>query len=185
MPQDDNDKVVNFFQICHTMDQLLHEQHQLEAAAKKNARRLTKRGTTRNMPLFERTILQAPTMIGQINMVVKKTSVTTAKPKAFMLHGFPAIVITADTPNIVSPLALLLVEIETNPLGIVTNIAIHTIAIVLILVATLVINMIAGNTIASQLPVTARANVTMQNTKANLDQDHDHNQGPILVILEA
>ncbi len=38
---------------------------------------------------------------------------------------------------------------------------------------------------ASQLLMIARAKVTLLNTKANLDQDHNHNQGPILVTLKA
>ncbi len=38
------DEIVNFFQICHSTDQLLHEQRQREAAA---ARRLTTIGEQR------------------------------------------------------------------------------------------------------------------------------------------
>ncbi len=57
------------------------------------------------------------------------------------------------------------------------DIAVHAIVIALILVAALVINMITGNAITSQLLVTTRA--------TNLDQDHDHDQGPVLMILEA
>ncbi len=53
------DKIVNFFQICHAMDQPLREQHQREAATKKNARSLAKRGMLmkRNMLLLKRTTL--------------------------------------------------------------------------------------------------------------------------------
>ncbi len=65
------------------------------------------------------------------------------------------------------------------------DIAIHMIVIALILDATFMIYMIAENVIASQLLVTARAKVTMPNIKANLDRDHDHDQVPVLVILEA
>ncbi len=56
--------------------------------------------------------------------------------------------------------------------------------IVVVLGAALVINMIAENAIASQLLVTARAKITMPNTKTDPDQEHDHNQGPVIVILE-
>ncbi len=66
---------------------------------------------------------------------------------------------------------------------IVTNIATYT--IVVALKAALVIDMIAGNTITSQLFVTTKAKTTMPNTKTDLDQGHNHNQGPILVIPEA
>ncbi len=50
------------------------------------------------------------------------------------------------------------------------NIALHAIIVALILVATLMIDMIAGNTIASQLLVTAKAKTTMPNIEADLDQ---------------
>ncbi len=38
---------------------------------------------------------------------------------------------------------------------------------------------------ASQPLVTTRAKVTMPNTMTDLDQEHDHNQGPVPMILEA
>ncbi len=63
------------------------------------------------------------------------------------------------------------------------SIAIHAIAVAL--EAILVINMITGTAIASQPLVTIKAKVTMPNTTANLDLNHDHNQGPIPVILKA
>ncbi len=65
---------------------------------------------------------------------------------------------------------------------IVTSIA--TCAIVVALEAVLVINMNTGTAIASQPLMTTKAKVTMPNTVTNLDQEHDHNQGPILVTLE-
>ncbi len=45
--------------------------------------------------------------------------------------------------------------------------------------------MIIGIVIASQLLVTTRAKVTMPNTGADPDQDHDRDQGPVLVPLKA
>ncbi len=108
------------------------------------------------MLLLKRTTLQAPTMTSQTDTVEQKTSVTTARPKAMALHGVPALVITSDTPTII-----------TNPLEMMTDIAIHPIVIALIVVAALVINMIAGNLIASQLLMTARAIDTMPNIEAN------------------
>ncbi len=57
-------------------------------------------------------------------------------------------------------------------------------AIVVVLGATLMINMIAVNAITSQQLVTARAKVTMPNSVADPDQEHNHNQGPVLAILE-
>ncbi len=66
-----------------------------------------------------------------------------------------------------------------------TDVAIHVIVIALVLVATLVIDMIAGNVITSQLLVTAKAKTTMLNTAASLDQEHNHDQGPIHVTLKA
>ncbi len=50
-----------------------------------------------------------------------------------------------------------------------TDITIQVIVIALILIAALVIDMIAGNAIASQLLMTARAKVTMPNIATNLD----------------
>ena len=60
----------------------------------------------------------------------------------------------------------------------------YVIIIIPILQAALVIVMIAGTMIASQLLVTAKAKVTMLHTKTNPDQELDHNQGPCLVILK-
>ncbi len=57
--------------------------------------------------------------------------------------------------------------------------------IVIILEADLVIDMITGTMIASQLLVTAKAKVTMLNTMTNPDQDHNCNQGPVLMPLKA
>ncbi len=102
-----------------------------------------------------------------------------------MLHGVPALVITSDIPIIVSPLACQLLVLEIKPLEIVTGIAIHTIIVALILEATLVIDTTAGNVITSQLLVTTKAKVTMLNTKVDPDQDHIHDQGPVLVLLQA
>ncbi len=56
--------------------------------------------------------------------------------------------------------------------------------IIIALKAVLVIDMIIGIVIASQLLVTAKAKVTMLNTATNLDQNHDCNHGPVLVILK-
>ncbi len=97
-------------------------------------------------------------------MVIEKTSVTTARPKAITLHGVPALIITLDTPTIISPKACQLVVLKTNPLEIMMDIVIHKIVIPLILIATLVIDMITENIIASQLLVTAKAKTTMPNT---------------------
>ncbi len=102
-----------------------------------------------------------------------------------MLHGVPALVITSDTPIIVSPRACQLIILETDPLKIVTDIIIHAIVVALVLVATLMINMIAGNAITSQTLMTAKAKTTMLNMETDLDQGHNHDQGPVLVILEA
>ncbi len=117
-------------------------------------------------------------------MVIQKTPVATTRPKAMMLHGVLALVITSDTQTIISPWACQLIVLETNPLKVMTDIAIHAIVIALILVVTLMIDMIAEHTIASQLLVTAKAKTTMRNIAANLDQCQGHNHGPILVILE-
>ncbi len=65
------------------------------------------------------------------------------------LHGVLALVITSDTPTIVSLRAHQLIVLRINPLAIMMDITVHTIVIVLILVATLMINMIAGNAISS------------------------------------
>ncbi len=108
---------------------------------------------------------------------MQKTSVTTARPKAMILHGVPALFITSDTPTIVSPQACWLIILKTNHLEMMMDIAIHKIVVAFILIATLVINMIAGNSITSQMLVTAWAKVTMPNIKAILGQNHDHNQG--------
>ncbi len=64
-----------------------------------------------------------------------------------------------------------------------TTITKHGIAVVL--EAVLVIDMIIGTAIASQPLMTAKPKVTMQKTKTDLDQDNDHNQGPVLVPLKA
>ncbi len=58
-------------------------------------------------------------------------------------------------------------------------------AIIIVLRATLVIDMITENVIASQQLVTTRAKVTMPNTVTDPDQEQYHNQGHVLVILEA
>ncbi len=57
--------------------------------------------------------------------------------------------------------------------------------IVIALKAILVIDMITGTAIASQLLMTKKAKVTMPNTTTNLDLDQDHDQGPLPMILEA
>ncbi len=64
-----------------------------------------------------------------------------------------------------------------------TTITNHGIAVVL--EAVLMIDMIIGTVIASQPLVTAKAKVTMPNTMTDPDQDHDRDQGPVLVPLEA
>ncbi len=57
--------------------------------------------------------------------------------------------------------------------------------IIIVLGAALVIDMTAENTITSPQLVVTRAKVTMPNSATNPDQEHDHNQGPILVIIES
>ncbi len=64
-----------------------------------------------------------------------------------------------------------------------TTITKHGIAVAL--EAVLMIDMIIGTAIASQPLVTAKAKVTMPNTVTDPDQDHDRDQGPVLVPLEA
>ncbi len=88
-------------------------------------------------------------LTSQINMVVQKTSVATARSKAVMLNGVHAPIITSDTPIIVSRWAHQLIIIETDPLEIVTDTVIHMIVVAVILVTTLVIDMITGNAITS------------------------------------
>ncbi len=48
------DKVVTFFQVCHATDQSLHEQHQHEAAAKKECKEVNRErdATNKNVPLL-------------------------------------------------------------------------------------------------------------------------------------
>ncbi len=64
-----------------------------------------------------------------------------------------------------------------------TIIATHT--IIVALKAVLEIGMITGIAIASLPLVIAKAKVTMPNTVTNLDQDHNCDQGPILMTLNA
>ncbi len=64
-----------------------------------------------------------------------------------------------------------------------TSIAKH--AIVIVLEAVLVIDMITRTAIASLPLVTAKAKVTMLNTVTDLYQGHNCNHGPVLVILKA
>ncbi len=125
-------------------------------------------------------------MTGQTNVAVQKTSVATARLKATMLHGVPALVKTSDTSTISSPQTHHLILCKTNPLKIMIDIAVKAIVVTLILVAALVIDMITGNAIASQLLATTRNKVTMPNIEADLDQYHNHNhdQGPVLVIFK-
>ncbi len=101
------DKVVSFFQVCHAMDQPLHEQRQHETAAKKNARKLTKRGMlpTRNVLLLIEATLQALAMINLKNVVAQKISVATAKLMVIMWHEIHALVTIFDTPTIVTNMA--------------------------------------------------------------------------------
>ncbi len=79
-------------------------------------------------------------MTGQTNMDMQKISVATAQPKAVTLHGVHALVITSDTPTIVSPRAHQLIILKTNPLKIVMDIALHAIVVALILAATLMLS---------------------------------------------
>lgn len=58
------------------------------------------------------------------------------------------------------------------------------IAVALVLIAALVIDMIVGTTITNQALVIARAKVTILNIVTDLDQEHNHHQGPLLMILE-
>ncbi len=116
------------------------------------------------------------------NVVAQKISVVTVNPKVMTLHGAHALVIIFDTQAIVSPWAHQPIFLKTSPLVIVTTIVKHT--IVVIVEAALQINMITEYAIASQLLATARAKVTMPNTLTNPDKEHNHNQGPVLVILE-
>ncbi len=62
------------------------------------------------------------------------------------------------------------------------DISIHTLVIVLALIAALVINIIAGNLITA---CDRKGQSYHANIKAKLDQDNDHNQGPVLMILKA
>ncbi len=90
---------------------------------------------------------------------------------------------TFDIPTIVSPQACQQIILRTSPLVIMTSIATST--IIVALEAVLVINMTTGTAIVSQPLMTAEAKVTMPNTVTDLDQEHDYDQGPILVTLEA
>ncbi len=63
-----------------------------------------------------------------------------------------------------------------------TSIATH--ATVVALRAALVIDMIAEDAIANQQLMTTKAKVTMPISTTNPDQDHNRNQGPVLVILD-
>ncbi len=150
---------------------------------KRNKRRLTKKGTLpiRNAPLLVETSLSAPGNL--TNVVAQETSVATASLTVTTWHGTHVLVITFDIPTIVSPQACWSIVLKTSPLVIVMNIATHAINIAL--EAALVIGMITGIVIASQPLVITKARVTMLNTVANLDQSHNQDQGPVLVILEA
>ncbi len=57
-------------------------------------------------------------------------------------------------------------------------------AIVIILGAALVSDKIAENATASQQLATTKTKVTMMNTETDPDQEHNHDQGPVLVILK-
>ncbi len=94
------------------------------------------------------------------------------------LHGVHALIIILDIQTIISPRACRPIILESSPLVIVTNIATHV--IVMVLGAALKTDMVAGNAIASQQLVTARAKVTMPNSATDPDQEHDCDQGPNL-----
>ncbi len=119
---------------------------------------------------------------GPKNLVTQKISVSTVNLKVMTSHGVHALVIILDTQTIVNPQTCQPIILETNPLVIAMNIATH--AIVIILGATLVIDMITENAITSHQLVTTWAKVTMPNTATNPDQEHNHNHGPVLMILE-
>ncbi len=150
---------------------------------KENTRRLTKRGMLqiKNVALLIETTLQAPATINLKSMVVQKTSVVTANSKVMMWHGTHALITILDTQTIISPWASQPTILETSPLVIMTNII--TIAIIVALWAALVTNMITEIATASQQLMTAKAKITMPNPTTNLDQEHNCDQGPVLVIL--
>ncbi len=103
--------------------------------------------------------------------------------KAFKACFKVVIVITSDTPIIISQQACRPIVLKIDPLEIETAIAIHAIVIALILAAVLVINKIVEIATVSPTLAIARAKVTMLNTESVLDQDQDPDQGPILLIL--
>ncbi len=70
----------------------------------------------------------------------------------------------------------------SSPLVIVTSIATQT--IVVALQATVMMDMIAENLIASLQLVTSRAKVSMPNTVTDPDQERDRIQDPILMTLK-
>ncbi len=57
--------------------------------------------------------------------------------------------------------------------------------VAIVLEAVLVIDMITGTAIASKPLVITKPKVTMLNIVTNPDPDHNRDQGPILVTLEA
>ncbi len=123
-------------------------------------------------------------MIGLKNVIAQKTSVAIVRLMVMMLHGAHTLNIILDIQAIVSQWALRFTVLETSLLVIMMGISTHAIIVVLILRAALVINMIAETAIASHKLVTARVKLTMPNPATDPDQEHDCNQGPVLVILE-
>ena len=115
-------------------------------------------------------------------MTAQKTSVATARPKVTMLHGIHAIVIIFDTLIIVSQQALQTIVLKTTT-EIETTIVTHAIAVLFAHVAVLAIDTIAGITITSQTLVIVKARTTMLNTETDLDLNHGHDHGPVLVNL--
>ncbi len=100
-----------------------------------------------------------------------------------MLHGVHVLVKISDIPVILCPQACQPIVLGISPLVILMTIV--TNANIFVLRATLVIDMITGNAIASQQLMTTMAKVPMPNTVTNPDQEQDRNQGPVLVIPEA
>ncbi len=180
------DEVVNFFQICHAMDQPLHEQCQHDTAAEKefkdanqerDAADKKRAAAQKNRPSNTNSDRSNKCGLTENLCCHCKTKGDDIEWSSYSCHNF-------RHPNYHQPMDLLTSCSWDKPFEIMTDIAIHAIVVALVLVAACMINMIAGTTITSQLLVTTKAKVTMPNKETNLDQGHNHNQGPVLVVLE-
>ncbi len=112
---------INFFQICHSIDQPVDKQHKCEDAKKRDCIRwLTKRRMlpTRNAPLLATKTLQATTMNTIPNILVRKTSAIHVKVMDVTCCGNPVLVTTAITQTVAKLLDLPPIALNTEPLKI-------------------------------------------------------------------